>query len=154
MGLAHQSLVSPCPSFFPFLSFSLCSSFRMTPWGHRGSLASLFLPGLLRPDWEGALHLHRGGGVLRPHPTERAPAASVNRASSVSGALLAFCVNQGRSSLFLSPFTFPICRRCPPEGIPGSYWGWTLVMSMYKKACNLFFRSSELGVPTPLGMPV
>ena len=108
MGLAHQSLVSPCHSFFPFLSFSLCSSFRMTPWGHRGSLASLFLPGLLRPDWEGALHLHRGGGVLRPHPTERAPAASMNRASSMSGALLAFCVNQGRSSLFLSPFTFLI----------------------------------------------
>ena len=33
MGLAHQSLVSPCHSFFPFLSFSLCSSFRMTRWG-------------------------------------------------------------------------------------------------------------------------
>ena len=25
-----------------------------------------------------------------------------------TGDLLAFCVNQGRSSLFLSPFTFPI----------------------------------------------
>ena len=33
MGLIHWSLVSPCHSFFPFLSFSLCSSFRMTPWG-------------------------------------------------------------------------------------------------------------------------
>ena len=51
MGLTHQSLVSPCHSLFPFLSFSLCSSFRMTPWN--------------------------------------------------TGALLAFCVNQGRSSFFL-----------------------------------------------------
>ena len=66
------------------------------------------MPGLLRPNQEGALCLHREEGVLRPHPTERAPAASVNRASSVSGTLLAFCVNQGRSSLFLSPFTFHI----------------------------------------------
>jgi len=63
-----------------------------------------FLPGLLRPDQEGTLHLHQGGGILNPHPTERVPAASVNRASSVQGALLAFCVNQGRSSLFLFPF--------------------------------------------------
>ena len=52
--------------------------------------------------------LHRGEGVLHPHSTERAPVASVNRVSSVSGVLLAFCVNQGRSSLFLSPFTFLI----------------------------------------------
>ena len=74
---------------------------------HRGSLFT-FLPGILRPDWEGALRLCRGEGVLCPHPTERAPAAYVNRASSVSGTLLAFCVNQGRSSLFLSPFTFLI----------------------------------------------
>ena len=66
-----------------------------------------FLLGLLRPDWEGALRLHRGEGVLRPHSTKRAPAASVNRVSSVS-VLLAFCVNEGRSSLFLSPFTFLI----------------------------------------------
>ena len=58
MGLAHQGLVSVCHSLFPFLSFSLCSSFRMT--------------------------------------------------SRNIGALLAFCVNQGRSSLFLSPFTFLI----------------------------------------------
>ncbi|XP_055420620.1 uncharacterized protein LOC129639493 [Bubalus kerabau] len=47
---------------------------------HRGSLFT-FLPGLLRPKREGALHLHRGEGVVRPHPTERSPAASVNRAT-------------------------------------------------------------------------
>ena len=63
MGLTHRSLVSPCCSFFPFpsfspfsLFFSLCSSFRMTPWNTR--------------------------------------------------ALLAFYVNQGRSSLFLFLFFF------------------------------------------------
>ena len=89
--------------------------------------ALTFLPGLLRPDQEGALRLHQGEGILRPHPTERVPVASVNRASSVSGALLAFCVNQGRSSLFLAPFTFPIHRRHPPEGIHGSCQGWTPV---------------------------
>ena len=38
MGLAHQSLVSPCRSFFYFSHhFSLCSSFRMTP-GNTGAL--------------------------------------------------------------------------------------------------------------------
>ena len=42
---------------------------------------------------EGALHLHSG---------ERVPAASVNRASPLSGTLLAFCVNQGISASILS----------------------------------------------------
>ena len=50
-----------------------------------------FLPGLLRPSWEGTLCLH---------PIERAPEASVNRARPVPGALLAFCVNQGISASF------------------------------------------------------
>ena len=52
-----------------------------------------FLPRLLRPSQEGALHLH---------PIERAPKAAVNRASPMPGALLAFCVNQ-KNRLFLSP---------------------------------------------------
>ena len=103
MGLAHQ-VWSPHVILFFLFSFSL--SVLLSGWllGAQGLSEFTFFPGLLRPDWEGALHLHQGGGVLRPHPTERAPAASVNRASSVPGALLAFCVNQGRSSLFLSPF--------------------------------------------------
>ena len=50
-----------------------------------------FLPRLLRPSREGALRLH---------PIERAPEASMNRASPVPGALLAFCVNQGISASF------------------------------------------------------
>ena len=108
MGLTHQSLVSPCHSFFLFSPLLSVFFFQDDSLGAQGLSDFTFLPGLLRPDWEGALHLHRGGGVLRPHPTERAPAASMNRASSMSGALLAFCVNQGRSSLFLSPLTFLI----------------------------------------------
>ena len=50
-----------------------------------------FLPRLLRPSREGTLCLH---------PIKRAPEASVNRASPMRGALLAFCVNQGISASF------------------------------------------------------
>ena len=50
-----------------------------------------FLPGLLRPSREGTLCLH---------PIERAPEASVNKASPVPGTLLAFCTNQGISASF------------------------------------------------------
>ena len=97
MGLAHQSLVSPCHSFrFPSFSLSVLPSGRLL--GAQGLSEFTFLPGLLRPHWEGALRLHQEGGVLRPHPTERAPVASVNRASSMPEALLAFCAYQGRSS--------------------------------------------------------
>ena len=65
-----------------FLSLSLSGYF----FGAQRSSVFTFLPGLLSPSWEGTLCLH---------PIERAPEASVNRASPVSGALLAFCVNQG-----------------------------------------------------------
>ena len=128
MGLTHWSLVSLGRSFFPFLSFSL--SVLLSGWllGAQGLSEFTFLPGLLRPDWEGTLRLHQGGSVLRPHPTKRAPVASVNGANSVPGALLAFCVNQGRSSLFLFPFYFPYRLGCHPEGTPRSCWGWTPAM--------------------------
>ena len=120
MGLTHQSLVSPCHSFFPFPSFSL--SVLLSGWllGAQGLSEFTFLPGLLIPDGEGALHLHLGGGVLCPHPTERTPAASVNRASSVPGALLAFCVNQGRSSL--CSLHFAILSPMP------SSWGYPWIL--------------------------
>ena len=97
-------------SFFLSFLFFLSLSLLLSGWflGAQGLSEFTFLPGLLRPNREGTLRLHQGGGILHPNPTERAPAASLNRASSVSGALLAFYVNQGRSSLFLSPFTFLI----------------------------------------------
>ena len=90
----------------------------------------------------------RGEGTLHLHPTERAPVASVNRASPMPGALLAFCVNQGISASFflfiLSPlfsYRLTLGHQVPvhyktrvisitdailPEGPPGSCWGWTL----------------------------
>ena len=134
MGLAHRSLLSPCQSFFLTLSLSFSLSlplfFRVIPWStealcihfpawasktrsRRRSVSSFQL--------EGALHLHSG---------ERVPAASVNRASPLSGTLLAFCVNQGILDSFfllfshlqyylylsLNLFTDAIS----PEGSPGS----------------------------------
>ena len=119
MGLAQWNLVSPCHSFFPFPSFSL--SVLLSGWvlGAQGLSEFTFLPGLLRPDQEGTLRLHQGGGILCPHPTERAPAASVSRASSMPGALLAFCVYQGRSSPALC---FAIL---PPRS---SSWGYPWIL--------------------------
>ena len=96
--LLHQSS-GPCVflslSFFLFLSFSLSLSLPLSfsGWspGVQRPSEFIFLPRLLRPSREDALHLH---------PIERAPEASGNRASPVPGALLAFCVNQGISASF------------------------------------------------------
>ena len=82
--LLHQS---SGPRVFLSLSFSLSGYF----FGAQRPSEFTFLPGLLRPSQEGALRLH---------PIERAPEASMNRASPVSGTLLAFCINQGRSASF------------------------------------------------------
>ena len=86
---APSELWSPCLSF----SFSLSLSLSFSGWspGVQRPSEFTFLPRLLRPSWEGALRLH---------PIERAPEASVNRASPVPGALLAFCINQGISASF------------------------------------------------------
>ena len=92
--LLHQS---SGPVSFLSLSLSLSLFFSWSPGAQRLSEFT-FLPGLLRPSQEGALHLH---------PIKRAPEASVNRASPVSGTLLAFCVNQGISASF-SPLYFLI----------------------------------------------
>ena len=80
-------------SFFLSLSLSLSPSLSFSGWSPGAQRLSefTFLPGLLRPSREGGLRLH---------PIERAPEASVNRASPMSGALLAFCVNQGISASF------------------------------------------------------
>ena len=86
--LLHQSF-GPCV----FLSLSLSLPLSFSGWSPGAQRLSefTFLPGLLRPSQEGALHLH---------PIERVPEASMNRASPVSGTLLAFCINQGRSASF------------------------------------------------------
>ena len=54
------------------LSLSLSLSFRLIPWSTEAEFTFL----LLRPSREDSLHLH---------PIERAPEASVNRASPVQG---------------------------------------------------------------------
>ena len=108
--------------FFPFPSYSLpvlLSGLLSWLLGAQGLSEFTFLPGILRPDREGSLRLHQGGGILCPHPTERAPAASVSRASSMPGALLAFCVYQGRSSPALC---FAIL---PPRS---SSWGYPWIL--------------------------
>ena len=76
--LLHQSFG---PRVLLSLSLSLpLSLFQADPLELRGSEFT-FLPGLLRLSQEGTLCLH---------PIERAPEASVNRASPMPGALLAF----------------------------------------------------------------
>ena len=77
------------------LSFSLSLSLSGYFFGAQRLSEFTFLPGILRPSREGALHLH---------PIKRAPEASMNRASPVPGALLAFCINQRISASF--SFTF------------------------------------------------
>ena len=79
--LLHQS-------FGPRVSLSL---FQVNPLETQRLSEFTFLPRLLRPSQEGTLCLH---------PIERAPEASMNRASPVSGALLAFYINQGISASF------------------------------------------------------
>ena len=65
---------------------------------------------------------------------ERAPVASMVRASLVSQILLAFCVNQLDQASVLSAL-LSFHPRCPPKGIPGSIRGWTLV-GMYQRNRN------------------
>ena len=110
--LLHQS---SGPHVFLSLSFSLSLSGYF--FGAQRPSEFTFLPRLLRPSREGTLCLH---------PIERAPEASVNRTSPMSGALLAFYVNQGISASF-SPL--PSYRRLQttrfwsikgPQHIPNS----------------------------------
>ena len=82
--LLHQS-------FGPRVLLSLFLSLSGYFFGAQRSSVFIFLPGLLRPSREGTLHVQ---------PIERVPEASVNRASAVPGALLAFCINQGISASF------------------------------------------------------
>ena len=77
--------------FGPHLFLLLSLSF--SGWSPGAQRPSKFtcLPRLLRPSQESALHLP---------PIEKAPETSVNRASPMPGALLAFYVNHGISAFF------------------------------------------------------
>ena len=109
--LLHQSFgPRVLLSFFLSLFLSLSGYFS----GVQRSSEFDFLPGLLRPSWEGTLDLR---------PIKRMPEASVNRASSVPGALLAFCVNQGISASFsLLYFLISQLRTTRLRSIKGPQW--------------------------------
>ena len=113
----------------------LSLSFSFSGWfpGAQGPFAFTFLPGLLRHTGEGA----QSGA---PSAIWKGACGLCEQSKSRAGALLAFWINQGISASFLSsvfltakffPYSFlyfyPFCRRRPPERIPGSYQGWTLV---------------------------
>ena len=101
--LLHQS-----SSPHVFLSLSLCLLGYF--FGAQRPSEFTFLPRLLRPSREGALCLH---------PIKRAPEASVNRASPVPGALLAFCENQGISASFFPLLSYRQLRTTRFRSIKG-----------------------------------
>ena len=119
--LVHQS-------FGPRVLLSLSLFFRLIPGAQRLSEFT-FLPGLLRPSQEGALRLH---------PIERVPEASVNRASPMSGTLLAFCVNQGISASFSFLYFLISQLRATrlwsikgPQQKPLNVWNIVLMLSFF-----------------------
>ena len=109
-----QTMLTKTPllnqSFGPpvLLSLSLSLSLSGSFFGAQRPSGFTLLPRLLRPSWESALHLH---------PIERVPEAFVKRASTVSGTLLVFCVNQGISASF-SLLYFLIVDSRPPGSSP------------------------------------
>ena len=80
--------------FFFFLSLSPFF-FRQTPWSTKALWVHFFAWVSKTRSGRRSVSSPNQEGTLRLHPTESAPEVSVNRASPVSGALLAFCVNQG-----------------------------------------------------------
>ena len=110
--LLHQSLGPRVLSLSLSLSLppSLPPSLPLSGYfsGAQRSSEFNFLPGLLRPSQEGTLDLC---------PINRVTEASVSRASSVPGALLAFCINQGISASF-SLLYFLIINSGPPGSCP------------------------------------
>ena len=83
--LLHQSFGPPI-----LLSFSLSLFFRLIPW----SAEALWVHFLA---WASKTFSRR---CSAPSLHRRVPEASVNRASPMPGALLAFCINQGISASF------------------------------------------------------
>ena len=93
-----------------------------------------------------------------PQETRRAPVASVNRANSLSGILLAYYVNQGISASFSPLFSdlqcsFLICLSKSstdavfPSGSPGSCRGWTLALGHLISIHNVMLDRNYLFMP-------
>ena len=125
-----------------FFSFSLLLSLSGWSLGAQRLSAFTYLPQLLRPEWEGALHLHslgRLGGCLRPMWTEQVPCL---------GALLALCVNKGISASILSSLIHSFIHRCHFScGFPWILWGWTLADSWDAYQRNDFKEPILLHLP-------
>ena len=112
-------------SFFLCLSFSLSSSFRMTPWNTVALWVHFFA-------WASKTGLGRrlASSPGRGHP------ASLPHWKGVCGlceqskfrvrSFIGFLCKARTIKPLSLPFYFPYCRCRHPEGFPGSCWGWTL----------------------------
>ena len=108
----HLSWVSLCHSFSLSLLF-----FRLIPWSTEALWVHFFAWASKTQSRRCSASTLRREGALCLRSIKRAPVASVNRASPMSGALLAFCVNQGISASF-SLLYFLSRRRHPSWGYP------------------------------------
>ena len=108
-------------SFFFSLSLalSLCF-FRLIPWSTEALWVHFFARASKTQSRRHSASSLQREGALHLHSIKRAPVASVNRASPVSGALLAFCVNQGISVSF--SLLYFLSRRCR------SSWGYPWIL--------------------------
>ena len=130
---------SPCVilSFFPFLSFSLSSSFRMTPWG-TGALWIHFFAWASK-SWLGR-HPVSSPGRGRPASSPHGVGACGLREQSkfcVRSSIGFLCKPRQIKPLSL-PFYFPYHRRRHPEGFPGSCQGWTPAQGEYSHSLQKF----------------
>ena len=131
-GLAHQAW-SPRVILFSFsLFFSLCSSFRMTTW-NTGALWVHFFAwaSKTRSVRRPASSLGRGHPASSPH-WEGACGLCEQSKFHIRSFIGFLCKPRKIKPLSL-PFYFPYCRHHPPEGIPGSYRGWTLVSGAWTR---------------------
>jgi len=127
--LAHQAW-SPHVILFFFFFFSLCSSFRMTTWNtgalwvHFFAWASKTQSGrrpASSPHWEGTCGLRE-------------------QSKFCMRSFIAFLCKPRKIKPLSLPFYFPYCWCRPPEGIPGSYWGWTPVKKLFSSSWFLPWR--------------
>ena len=125
-------ILNPPPSSLPipslwvvpaFLSFSSLS-FQAKIIGAQGSSGTTYLPGLLRPTREGA----QGGA-----PSAIREGACGLRSQSKFG--VTNFIDFPHKPVINEPLKSLLCysnrQRHPPEGIPGSNWGWTQVTPHY-----------------------
>ena len=128
--LLHQS---SGPRVFLSLSFSLSGYF----FGVQRPSEFTFLPGLLRPSWEGALRLH---------PIERVPEASVNRPSPMSGTILVFCINQGISASFSSLLSYRRLWTTRFWSIKGPQQSRVMTQSSWRKTWRVLLTGVGTGL--------